>query len=405
MKSTARRALSHILYRCCCRSTSPAINHPLESTRVVVIRFDEIGDLILTLPFLRELRRSMPNARIALVVRPALVNLVELCPHIDSVIPFAPKFGFRPGRLKALFSLRRQVAVALGGEPQLGILPRFDADFSRGLLALLATGAQRRIGFSESATPEKAHADADTDQFLTHPIKPVCADMHELKRNLSLLTALGATAGSDHLQLYISQQDKTKADALLASRPNGTRWIGLCAGASTERKRWPVERYATVARFILDHYPNTAVVVVGGPGDREAGEQIVRELQGRGLNVAGDLALRETAAVLAKCGLYLGNDTGPMHIAAAVGVPIVAIYADPPLPELASSAGNTAARFDPWGVAYRTVTPSDGAANIADTSASGASPIAAVTVEQVIQAVEEVVAIFPGKSRNLLMDA
>ncbi len=390
MKSAARRILLNILYRSCCRNSQSATGGALEATRVVVIRFDEIGDLILTLPFLRELRRSIPNARIALVIRPALVNLVELCPHIDSVIAFTPKFGFRPGRLKALFDLRRQVAAALGATPELGILPRFDADFSRGLLALLATGAQKRIAFSESVTPEKSQADAGTDQFLTHAIKPLCSDMHELKRNLSLLTSLGAKVGSDHLQLYLSQEDKNKADALLAHSANGTMWVGLCAGASTERKRWPAERFVAVGRFITDNYPNAAVVVVGGPGDHKVGEQIVQNLQGRGLNVAGNLTLRETAAVLARCGLYVGNDTGPMHIAAAVGVPVVAVYADPALPNLASNSIHTAARFDPWGVAYRTVIPSAGAPTVTGANASAASKITAVTVEQVIQAIEEV---------------
>ncbi len=398
MKSASRRTLLNILYRSCCRNNQSATGAPLEATRVVVIRFDEIGDLILTLPFLRELRRSLPKARIALVIRPALVNLVELCPYVDSVVAFAPKFGFRPGRLKALFDLRRQVTTALGAPPQLGILPRFDADFSRGLIALLATGAQQRTGFSESATPEKAHADAGTDRFLTHPVQPEGADMHEVKRNLSLLTALGAAVGSDQLQLFLSPEDKRKADALLASGTAGTVWIGLCAGASTERKRWPIDRYLAVAKFIADDYPNAAMVVVGGPGDREVGEQMVQHLRGRGLNVAGALTLRETAAVLAKCALYVGNDTGPMHIAAAVGVPVVAVYADPAPPSPPKLAGNTEktpARFDPWGVPSRTVTPGGGAAAVAAAHASTASAITAVTVEQVIQAVKELLPRIP----------
>ena len=213
--------------------------------------------------------------------------------------------------------------------------------------------------------------------------------MHELKRNLSLLEALGAKVHSDHLQLFLSEEDKRKADALLAHSAAGTVWIGLCAGASTERKRWPVDRYLAVAKFIADNYPNAAVVVVGGPGDRKVGEQIVQNIQGRGLNVAGDLTLRETAAVLAKCALYLGNDTGPMHIADAVGIPVVAVYADPALPQIASDTGNTQARFDPWGVPYRTVTPRAGVEAAAAPNASAASAITAVTVEQVIQVVEE----------------
>ena len=389
MKPLVRRTLLSILYRCCCRTTLAPQGQLLESTRVVVIRLDEIGDLILTLPFLRELRRAMPNARIALVVRPALVNLLELCPYIDVVLPFAPKYGFRPGRLRALLALRRAVAVALGGVPDIGILPRFDADFSRGLMALLATGATRRVGFSQSATLEKAIADAGTDHFLTHPIHPDPTPMHELKRNLFLLEAIGASIESDRLELHIAPEDRNKADQLLSRFSDILMWIGLCAGASIPRKRWPVERYAQVAKCITDNYPNCGVVVVGGPADRNAGVDIQRNIPGRVLNVAGDLTLRETAAVLEKCVLYIGNDTGPMHLAAAVGVPVVAVFADPHPVSTAEHGDDRHARFDPWGVPYRIVTPSAGGTTGDPARTSAANPIASVTVDQVIDAVTQ----------------
>ncbi|MGC8540514.1 MAG: glycosyltransferase family 9 protein [Phycisphaerae bacterium] len=389
MKPLVRRILLRMLHQSCCRTSVTPQGQLLESTRVVVIRFDEIGDLILTLPFLRELRRAMPKARIALVVRPALVNLVELCPYIDAVIPFAPKYGFRPGRLWKLLALRRAVADALGGVPDIGILPRFDADFSRGLMALLATGATRRIAYSQSATPEKAIADADTDHFLTHPIHPDPTPMHELKRNLYLLEAMGATIESDRVELPVAPEDRNKAGQLLSQFSDIQMWIGLCAGASIPRKRWPIDRYAPVAKCITDRYPKSGVVVIGGPADRNAGIEIQRTIAGRVLNVAGALTLRETAAVLEKCVLYIGNDTGPMHLAAAVGVPVVAVFADPNPVSISEHGDDRRARFDPWGVPYRIVTPSAGATTGDSAGTCAANPIASVTVDQVIDAVTQ----------------
>ena len=297
----------------------------------------------------------MPNARIALVIRPALVNLVELCPHIDNVIPFAPKFGFRPERLKALFGLRRQVAAALGAEPELGILPRFDADFSRGLIALLATGAQRRIGFSESATPEKAHADASTDRFLTHPIKPECTDMHELKRNLSLLEALGAQITDDHLELWLSPEDRRKAREVMGGCPQVKQWIAVCVGASTARKRWPLDRYAALIKSLAERHREYGFVFIGGTDEFGVAKALADAWPRQCVNAAGRLTLRETSALLELCRLYVGNDTGPMHLAAAVGTPVVAVYSDC----LSASSADEAPlpRFAPWGVKQKLLLP------------------------------------------------
>ena len=400
MKPLVRRTLLAMLYRGCCRQAAAPPGPLLDCKRVVVIRFDEIGDLILTLPFLRELRQSMPHARIALVVRPALVNLVQLCPHVDAIIPFAPKFGFRPGRLIKLLALRKAVFSALGGVPELGILPRFDADFSRGLIALLAAGAQWRIAFSESATPEKAVADIDTDRFLTQAIKPPPGELHELNRNLSLLEALGAAVQSDRLELYLSGEDRNKAAQILSPHSHIRVWVGLCAGASIPRKRWPVDRFTQVAKHVMENIPDCGVVVIGGPDDRNAGVFIQQHIPGTVVNVAGELTLRETAAVLANCALYIGNDTGPMHLAAAVGVPVVAIFADPRPACAEESGGNPPpARFDPCGVPYRIVTPPAGETSDQSAMKSRCGFIDRVMVNDVMDAVAEVLSRSPQNAK------
>ncbi len=105
----------------------------------------------------------------------------------------------------------------------------------------------------------------------------------------------------------------------------GRRLIGIAPGSKWESKIWPEQNYDTVVRKLVDKF-GVYPIVFGGPEDREVGERLTRSW-GTGANAAGELGIREAAALLGKCDLYLGNDTGTMHMAAAAGTPCVAIFA------------------------------------------------------------------------------
>jgi ADP-heptose:LPS heptosyltransferase len=134
------------------------------------------------------------------------------------------------------------------------------------------------------------------------------------------------TLGTGSLDLGIGTAEQQQVAAWLRALPpdGGRRWLGVGPGSKMPAKRWPEERFATVVKNLVathDIWP----VIFGGPEDRAVGERLL-SAAGRGYNAAGALTLRGSVAALRRCALYLGNDTGTMHLAAAAGTPCVVLF-------------------------------------------------------------------------------
>jgi len=282
--------------------------------RLLVLRLDEIGDFVLTSSFLRELRRSYPEAKITLVVKPQVKNLAETCPYINTLLTFDPRKKRRWKRaLFSLLYLRRYYF-------DLVIIPRWGPDDYGANDLAFWSGGKRRVGYTN-------------DPWRLTDIVPDCSQMHEVEKNLHVLTFLGHHIKSHHLELWPTEEDRAQAALLLEGLPKP--WIALGIGASKKRKIWPITCYQKLCSSIQG-----SCIVIGGPEDQEAGNQL------QAVNLAGKLTLRESAAVIEQCSLYIGNDSGPMHIAAAVGTPVIEIscHALTGAPNVPSDP----ARFGPW---------------------------------------------------------
>lgn len=319
----------------------------LEAKRVLIIRLDEIGDLVLFTPFLRELRRNLPQAHITLIIRPATKSLLQHSPYIDELLTFEPKTVPYWGHLTRLGE-----ALGMGARHlwrrryDLAVLPRWDVDYYHGAYLLFFSGAARRVGFAEDVTGTKARENRGYDRFYTD----LCRDSglrHEVEQNLALLRFLGGSVESCELELPVGQEARKAAQALVGPfTSSGKRLIALAPGAGSPRRCWPAERFAATADLLKDETYN--FVVIGGTGDRIAAETICAALGERGLNLTGCCSLLVTAAVLEECDLYLGSDSGPMHIAAAVGTPVVEISCHPATGS--PYHANSPIRFGPWAV-------------------------------------------------------
>ena len=357
--------------------------------RILVIRDDEIGDIILFTPFLRELRRNAPKAWITLVVKAGTRNLVELCPYVDEILAFdnrttgpagsAKQFRYAYGfARKHLWQRKFDTAI----------VPRWDNDQSYATFLAYFSGAAQRIGYTEFVSSAKRSANRGYDLLLTQKVST--NSLHESQRNLDILKAIGGSVHAAALEVWLSSADRDYAEAILLenSVDEGGKIAALGVGASADRKIWPIENFARLGRFLLeDGYSH--LVVVGDNHDKRLGQLLQSELGPRVINIAGETTLRQAVAVLQKCSLLIGNDSGPMHLAAAVKVPVIEITGY-------SQQGSTAnqyspARFGPLApvsVALQPLLPR--APCVEACEADEAHCITGVTVENVIEATHRI---------------
>lgn len=323
---------------------------------VVVVRLDEIGDVVMTTAFLRELRRNLSDAWISLVVKPEVFNLVEISPHVNEILTYDWKVKGRFVNLRRHWRLYKLAYRSLWRRRfDLAILPRWDADLYHGTFLLYFSGAHRRIGYSENVSPHKKSVNKHLDRLLTHLLKD-SSPKHEVQRNLDLIRFLGGKIQDERLELWINEDDKAFAKRFFKDHGAEPRHpiIALSPGAGAPKRLWPIERFAQLGAWLQQEYA-ARLLVVGGPGEETLGMELERALRTTVFNAVGRTTLRQTAALLRECRLLIGNDAGPMHIAAAVGVPVVALSCHPESGSLWSA--NSPLRFRPWGQGHIVVQP------------------------------------------------
>jgi heptosyltransferase-2 len=363
---------------------------------ILVVRLDQIGDVVMTTPFLRELRRNAPGGWITLVVKPEVFNLVELCPYVNEIVTFDWRVSGRARRLKlhsravylaATRLWRRRFALA--------VIPRWAADHYHATFLAYFSGAPRRVAYSEGVCAAKRQINAGFDRMLTDALRDASVK-HQVEHNLDVIRFLGGDAIDDGLELWLDPKDRTRARQLLAQHgiaPNDSV-IALAPGGGVPSKCWPVERFVELARLLIREY-DARFVVVGGPQDNRLGLCVETELgSSRALNLAGRTTLRQTAAVLERCCLTVTNDSGPMHLAAAVGSAVV---------EIAWHASGTSsedpdspARFRPWGVPHAVVQPEHARTPCQDACACDEPHcILEVQAEEVMGAVRRLLSVQP----------
>lgn len=323
---------------------------------VLVVRLDGIGDVTLTTPFLRELRRNLPAAWIALLVRPAVANLVELCPYVDEVLTFEPAVSRYWSPFQATSRALRLARKHLWQRDyDLAISPRWDVDSHFGSMVTFLSGARRRLGYSEKVTEEKSRLNAGLDRLLTH-VSGGGALKHEVERGLDLIAFMGGAVEQDRLELWHGEADARCADGILEE--HGVRddelLVALAPGAGHPMRRWPLENFVEFGAWVGKHCAGR-LVLIGGREDDRLGKEMQLRLGAMAVNAVGRTSLRETGALLRRCRIYVGNDAGPMHLAAAAGLPVVEISCHP----LTGSAGhaNSPARFGPWRVPHVVLRP------------------------------------------------
>jgi heptosyltransferase-2 len=325
------------------------VRHLADAQGILVVRLDEIGDVVLTSPFLRELRRNVPAAWITLIVKPELRNLVELCPYINEVRTYDWRssgrywIGWRHWRAVQL--ARRHL---WSHRFDFALLPRYDADYYHGTFLGYLSGAIRRVGYTENSSREKAEWNRRYDILLSQVLQP--GDVkHEVEICLDVLRHLGSIVQDDRLEVWTSPQDEKRARQILQQTDfrDDSPIVAFGLGAGAPYRQWPVENFIECGRWLAQEH-SARILLVGGRCEQPLAGKLKAELKSQVIDACGQTSLRETAALLGLATLYVGNDTGVMHLAAAQGVPVVEISCYPATAPV--SHANSPVRFGPWKV-------------------------------------------------------
>jgi heptosyltransferase-2 len=305
----------------------PSLTMPPPAERILVRSVNWLGDAVMTTPALMRLRQARPQARITLLSPEKLAGLWERQPFVDEVLTFSgAKTVWQIGRLLRGKGFDTGIAFPNSVRSALELwLARIPNRIGAGRGLLLTQSIGRRSGAIEMR--KRSVGEIRERVRANSPPESVSAEAHHVHHYLHLVAALGASVEplAPHIQVSGDVMDETRRKFGLLQCA-GQPWFGMNPGAEYgPAKRWPAERFVEAA-VALRKNTNCRWVIFGGNGDRDLAENIARETGELTLNLAGKTNLRELAAALKLCEVVLTNDTGPMHLAAAVGARLVAIF-------------------------------------------------------------------------------
>ena len=309
--------------------------------RIVAVRLDAMGDVLMTTPALRALAASRPAADLVLLTSPASAPLAALLPELSGVVVHEASW-MKPGEAELDdngAADRRLVATLAAGRFDGAVI--FTVNTQSALPAALAcrlAGIPLRL----------AHARENPYRLLTDWVpdpEPMVPIRHEVRRQLDLVARIGARIEDEHLSVRVPPAASRAVRARLLEHGIGpeTAWAVIHPGASATSRRYPVERFAAVASALArDH--GWRIVSVGAGDDAGRADDVVAGLGDAGISLGGTLGLGDLAALIAAAPVLITNNSGPAHLAAAVGTPVVDVYA------------LTNLQHAPWGVPSRVVT-------------------------------------------------
>ena len=334
LKHLARRAAGVALWLFCAALAAAArLRHgrqpyrPENSERILIIRLDLIGDVLFSVPAMRNTRQRFPHARLDVLVAPNTAPLLAECPYIDNVYTLeAHTLAHPPGifsldrwrqawrLIRTLSAQRYDLCLSLYGVPAATIS--------------LLTGAPHRAGFADEAPPGSFTLLASSSRLPQ--------DRHEVHCSLAVAQAAGAAATPDHMEAWVGATDRAWAAATLAT-DEAALWVACGHGARNGyAKIWPRRHWVNLIDQL--HQAGYRAVLVGGPDEVEAAAAIAQSCGAPPLVLTGKTTLGQLAAVLAQCTLMVGSDSGPLHLAAALGTRVIGLY-----------GATSALRYGPFG--------------------------------------------------------
>ena len=289
--------------------------------KILLIRLSSLGDIVLTTPAIRAVRAHFRDAYIAMLVAKQSAEILRENPYLDEIITFDRRAKDKDTRemlriIRLLRERRFTLAIDLQRKFRTGLLMAF-------------SGAPERIGkgrFCTVRVQEQENKHATTHYF-------------------DVLHAAGIPAEDQRLELFLSESERFAAAQRFdtAGVSDEQLKIGFFPGAGWKLREWMPERFAEIGDRLVQHF-NANVLIFGGQKEAALVQTVANLMDAEAITFAGNLQIRQLTACIEKCDLFLTNDTGPMHIAAAVGTPTVSLF----------GPGNHI-RFQPIGTQHQTI--------------------------------------------------
>lgn len=324
--------------------------------KILIINLLYIGDLLFSTPVFRALHVAYPEAQLDVLVRSTNLELVRHHPLLTNIIPFDRKADARVDRyVRMLCDIRRERYDL--------VLNLHASELPSGLAAF--SGAGQRVGVSVPVL-----------RALFHVCVTERTDIHQVDAILDVLRCLGIDAPMHRgMEFWLDDATRQSADTRWHSAvpDDGRPAIGLNVGGSWPTKRWTVEGYAAFADMLATR--GYHAVFFGGPTDLPMVQDITERMTTRPVVFTGKITLPELAAMTGRCAVFVSGDSGPMHIAASQGVPVVAIFGP-----------SNALRYAPYGVPHVLVRSTESCLGCGQHACDHHRCMRTITAEQVLDA-------------------
>lgn len=292
---------------------TPAVALDPPPARILVKEVNWLGDVVMSLPALRAIRRAWPRAHLAVLVKKELASFFDGAAWIDEVIPYSVGRG-----LSGFFDRRRIVGEIRSRRFDLGVL--FPNSFESALWIAMA-GIRRRAGFVADARGAMLTLKASPP--------PEAVTSHQVNYWLAMVRATGVADGrADDFAIDVHEPHRERMRQWLAAnrkRPDRPIFAIAPAAAYGPAKEWPADSYGALID-LLARREDAEVVLVGATSERAKCEEVAAASKSGAMIAAGRTNIGELIALLSLCDGFIGNDSGCMHIAGALGIPTVAIF-------------------------------------------------------------------------------
>lgn len=282
--------------------------------KILIIFIARIGDLILFTPVLKGLLRHYKNCEISIIVPPDLSHCVKEMPYFNEIV--ACKTSSKYNLLTRILQLSRLCVSVVTSKFDIVITPLAVTCTTASVLSRVSR-AKIKIGYARNK---------DKNYIFTECIKLMPFE-HDVVQNLKVLVRLNINSSDEKMEFYISESDRSDAQIFLknSGMSKNDTLVALHPFSQEEIKNWPVEKFAQLGYKVSRQY-GTKIIIFGSSEEKKVAEDIKAVIGEKAIIQAGKTSIQVAAAILERCKLLVCNDSSIMHISAAIGVPMVAIW-------------------------------------------------------------------------------